>query len=243
LSTTGVKHLLLDLDGTLLASSRRGLRIDFIRGCLGYLRRRGIPAWKAIKAIHLMRKAIEKPGTALTNEQRAGLAFARALGIEEGEARSLMHGMVSEVFPALRKHFHEIPGARDFVAWAGERFPITLATNPVWPREIVLLRLSWAGIDPSAFGFITHAAEMRACKPCVEYYEELLERLGLDPATALMVGDSERKDLPACKAGVPVFLLEAGSTAPELISLRSGVWSGGFAPLKGLLERERTIHS
>ena len=233
--------MLLDLDGTLLASSGRALKMDFIRGSLSYLRRRGVSGWRALKAIHAMRKAIERPGAELTNEERAGLAFARALGIEKAEARALMRGMVFEVFPSLRKHFFEIPEAREFVEWAGARFPITLATNPVWPREIVELRLSWAGINPAVFGFITHASEMRACKPRVEYYKELLERLRLDPSSALMVGDSERKDLPASKAGVPVFLLEAGSTATELISLRSGVWSGGFAPLKGLLERERIL--
>jgi FMN phosphatase YigB (HAD superfamily) len=232
---TGVRHLLLDLDGTLLASSGRGLRWAFIRGSLGYLRRRGVPMWKALKAIHLMRKAIERPGAELTNEQRACLAFARTLGMEETEARALMHGMVCEVFPGLRKHFSQIPGAREFVEWAGARFELTLATNPVWPREIVELRLSWAGIDPSRFTYITHAEVMRACKPSVEYYKELLEHLAIEPATALMVGDSARKDLPASKAGVPVFLLEAASTTNELIALRSGVWSGGFAPLRGLL--------
>jgi FMN phosphatase YigB (HAD superfamily) len=220
LSSRGVKHLLIDLDGTLLASSRGRLRFDFLRGSLRYLKKRGVPAWKALRAIHAMRKAIERPGTQLTNEQRAALAFSRALGIDQAEARRLVHGMISEVFPTLRKHFHEIPGAKEFVEWARARFPLTLATNPVWPREIVELRLSWAGIDPGNFRFITHASEMRACKPCVEYYEEVLDRLGLEPETTLMVGDSKRKDLPASKTGVTVFL----------------IGPGGFAPLKSLLE-------
>jgi FMN phosphatase YigB (HAD superfamily) len=226
-SAPAVRHLLLDLDGTLLASSRRGLRLDFIRESMRYLKRHGIGAWKAIRAIHSMRKAIEKPGKDLTNEQRAARAFSQALGLPEDEARALMYGMVTEVFPRLRKHFTEIPGARDFVDWAKARFPITLATNPVWPREIVELRLSWAGIDPKNFGFITHAAEMRACKPCVEYYSELVTRLGLDPAQALMVGDSRRKDLPASKVGIPVYLVEPARA--------------GFDPLKSFLAKETNV--
>jgi FMN phosphatase YigB (HAD superfamily) len=219
-----VNHLLLDLDGTLLASSGRGLRMNFVSRSIRYLRRRGISSWKALKAIHQMRKALESPGAELTNEQRACQAFARALQMDEAEARSLMHGMVGEVFPTLREHFSEIPGAREFVDWAGSRYALTLATNPVWPREIVDLRLSWAGIDPSRFGYITHAGVMRACKPCVEYYRELLVRLELEPGSALMVGDSRRKDGPAEKAGIKVFLVS----------------EEGFTPLKGMLAERGT---
>src|SRR5262245_25151382 len=92
-------HLLLDLDGTLLASGGPLLRIAFIHGAITYLRRRGVPFWRALKALHFMRKAIEKPGREHTNEHRAALAFARVLGIDQAEARALASGMVTEVFP------------------------------------------------------------------------------------------------------------------------------------------------
>jgi FMN phosphatase YigB (HAD superfamily) len=220
-------HLLLDLDGTLLASSGASLRFAFIQSALRYLRRRGVPHWQGLKALHLMRKAIEKPGQEHTNEQRAHQAFARALSIEEAEARALAAGMIAEIFPTLRAHFQPIPGAREFIDWAKPRFALTLATNPVWPREIVELRLGWAGLKPDDFGFISHASEMHACKPCVEYYRELKGRLGLDPSAALMIGDSPRKDGPARQAGLEVFLLKKGD----------------FPALKSHIEMERRASS
>jgi FMN phosphatase YigB (HAD superfamily) len=229
------EHILLDLDGTLLESSSGRLRVEFIARAVMYLHKRGIPAWKTLLALHRMRLAVEKPGVQFTNEQRASQAFSRVLGISESEAHGLLRSMVSEVFSALRGHFSEIPQAREFVKWALPHYPLSLATNPFWPREIVELRLGWAGIPISSFQTITHAELMRSAKPRVEFYKELLDKLAVAPERCLMIGDSERKDLPASRAGIPVFLVEPRSPSEELIQVRDHVWSGGFAALKRLL--------
>ncbi len=89
-----------------------------------------------------------------------------------------------------------MPGARDFVHWAYERFPLVLATEPIWKREIIEHRVRWSGLDPALFRFISHASVMHACKPSVEYYLELLALNDLRAQDCLMVGNEPRMDLP-----------------------------------------------
>ena len=171
-----IRHLLIDLDGTLLGNRELPLRLDFAFRALYSLKRHGgwIKAVKTLRAIYfeLDQVPVEiKQG--LTNDKRAVAAFAKAVGLPITDAAQILTKSVAELFPLLKRHFYPIPGAKEFLNWAKDHYPLTLATNPVWPEELVVLRLEWAGIDPSIFKNITHAGIMHACKPASEYYREI----------------------------------------------------------------------
>lgn len=229
-----VKHLLLDLDGTLLGSRQR-MHLAFVFHSMRYFAARGIGPVKALRALRRLRTGIEARGSAATaapNSQRAAQRLAELLGLETAAAHRLALEMTRDVFPRLESCFFPIAGARDFVEWSASRYSLALATNPVWPREIVLLRLKWAGIDPGRFRFIANGDEMCFCKPSPRYYDELIARLSVDRREALMIGDSVRKDLPARQAGIPVFLLSRGGRPAPVAD---GVWKGDFTALRSLL--------
>ena len=46
------------------------------------------------------------------------------------------------------------------------------------------------------------------CKPAPEYYAEIAERIDVNPAKCLMVGNDTSSDLPASALGMKTFLLE-----------------------------------
>lgn len=82
-----------------------------------------------------------------------------------------------------------------------------LATNPIFPRNAVISRIRWAGLNVSDFEYITDYENSRYCKPNPEYYNEILNKLNLQPGECLMVSNDVTEDIVAHKVGMNVFLL------------------------------------
>jgi FMN phosphatase YigB (HAD superfamily) len=231
----------VDLDGTLLESHSVGLKLEFIRRSLVSFKPHG--GWlRAARALREVRSAVEQcPGlpSGPTNQERAHVAFGQAMALPPERARQVLDESLADIFPRLKPHFYPVPGAREFLEWAHSRFQLTLATNPVWPEALVKMRLDWAGIDPKLFDTITHAGIMHACKPTPEYYRETLTLCQASADECILVGDDYRKDFPAVRVGLPVFIL---SRAAQAVSIRPGkagwadAWHGSFDALRGMLE-------
>lgn len=232
-----VKHLLVDLDGTLLGNHQVPLSFHFVSKAIGILKKQ-VGLRKAAKILYSINEEFKKPSRHLTNDIRVVQLFSKHLNISIEEGRLILRKALSVIFPEMKKHFYPIPGALEFLDWAKDRFPLTLATNPVWPLEIIELRVKWAGIDPSIFGLITDAKTMHACKPTAEYYKEILKLQKLKPAECLLIGNERKMDLPAINAGIRVFIVGPYKTLTPLTPLRSRVpaWQGSFKDLKGMLK-------
>lgn len=243
---SGVKTLLVDLDGTLLGARDLPLAADFVVRAVRAASEIGGKR-KAIRALHAVRKALEgKPaseGEKKTNARRAIEAFAQTLELGFDQAENVVVGGVRKIFPKLSHHFFPIDGAKDFLEWAQPHFPLILATNPVWPRDIIEMRLKWAGVDPGIFKRITVAKEMRASKPWVEYYQELLEQESLQAKDCLLVGNDMRNDLAAVQAGIRVFIV--GNSRPQIKRINTKcdtpAFRGGFGALREALEKARSV--
>jgi FMN phosphatase YigB (HAD superfamily) len=236
------QHLLVDLDGTLLGARDLPLRLDVIFRSLRAFRRHGgwLRAAKALAAIRSeLAKAPPEVVDDLTNDQRVAGAFAKALELPFVEAEKLLSDAIGGLFPSLKRHFYPIAEAKEFLDWAKDRFPMTLATDPVWPEHIVKLRLEWAGIEANWFRNITHAQIMHACKPTPEYYRETLNRFGLEPETSVLIGNDMKMDLPATRVGIRVFIVAKDTPEPKDLSIpgtTTPAWKGTFASLRSMLE-------
>jgi FMN phosphatase YigB (HAD superfamily) len=242
----GVKHLLVDLDGTLLGNNPTALAFDFARRAFGNLRPHGgIP--KVAQALLAIRREFRRPSKELTNDVRVVELFARHMGISPEESRKTLREGVLTVFPKLEKHFYPLEGAKEFIDWAKDRYSLTLATNPVWPPEAVELRVRWAGLDPAVFGTLTHIRKMRACKPEPQYYQEILDQQGYRAEDCLLIGNDLKMDLPATRVGIRVFIIKKlkrkRGSANESVATplpprrdRAQAWRGSYPQLKTLLE-------
>lgn len=85
--------------------------------------------------------------------------------------------------------------------------PIAIATNPVFPLIAVHSRIRWGGYDPDIFNLITSYESSHYCKPQIEYYQEILDKLNCDPNECLMIGNDVSDDLAAGKLGIKTYLL------------------------------------
>ncbi len=82
-----------------------------------------------------------------------------------------------------------------------------LATNPLFPAIATHSRVRWAGLSPEDFEWITTFENSSRCKPNPDYYREILDTLGLQPETCLMVGNDVGEDMIARNLGMKVFLM------------------------------------
>jgi FMN phosphatase YigB (HAD superfamily) len=235
-----VKHLLVDLDGTLLGNRNLPLSVDFMAQALSAMKRQ-VGSWrKAANTLLAIRKEFERPHNEITNDNRIVQIFSNSVGVSLDEGRKLLRESVFLIFPKLERYFFPIPGAKDFLNWASEHYTMTLATNPVWPVEIIELRLQWGGIDPKMFKRITDIRSMRACKPAPEYYRQILDLEQLKPEECLLIGNEMKMDLPAVRTGIPVFIVGAFKQV-SLLQYPGGeapAWRGSYSHLRAALERQ-----
>lgn len=88
------------------------------------------------------------------------------------------------------------------------KVPVVLATNPVFPRQLIEARCRWAGIDVAAFDLVTSLENSRYCKPQLGYFYALAEELSIDPQDCLMVGNDTSHDLAAGETGMTTWLVD-----------------------------------
>lgn len=113
------------------------------------------------------------------------------------------------------------PGVRKvFVKLKNMGVKLVIASNPIWPEIVQLKRLSWAGLGDWNFELVTHIENMSHCKPHIEYYLEVCQKINEKPDECLMIGNDPVNDLVVAKIGMKTFLVtdssEIGGSGLEL---------------------------
>ena len=81
-----------------------------------------------------------------------------------------------------------------------------IASNPMLPINVQLMRLKWAGVRDLFFDLITSVENSTFCKPRLEYYSEICKKIDVLPKNCLMVGNDRFNDMIASKIGMKTFL-------------------------------------
>ncbi|MGK0367052.1 MAG: FMN phosphatase YigB (HAD superfamily) [Thermoproteota archaeon] len=210
-SIEGVDILLFDLDGTLVDMDKKfefPLMLRAIKRFFKFIRPHKFPGafWSAIKEIQ--RGTSEKTNHELLRQELMKKGFGTREELEE-----ILDKVLNTDFPKAAKHFSPVAGALETMKLVNQlrkekKIRCILATNPMFPLSAVELRLTAGGFDPADFEFITHSQNSYSCKPHVQYYQNLVDKLDLDPSKCLMIGNDPAKDLPASALGIRTFLLD-----------------------------------
>ncbi|MDW7681015.1 MAG: HAD family hydrolase [bacterium] len=109
------------------------------------------------------------------------------------------------------EQFHSLmaplAGAREIVINLKKRgLKLVIATNPMFPINVQLIRLRWANLDDICFDLITSADNSNYCKPNLHYYHEICQKIKLLPEQCLMVGNDAFNDMIAAKTGMKTYL-------------------------------------
>jgi FMN phosphatase YigB (HAD superfamily) len=99
-------------------------------------------------------------------------------------------------------------GAREvFFQLQIKNLKLVIASNPMWPLDVQMKRLSWAGLGDLHFDLVTHIENMSYCKPRIEYYEEICTKVDERPESCLMVGNDPINDMIVATIGMKTFLI------------------------------------
>jgi len=94
-----------------------------------------------------------------------------------------------------------------FLQLQNKNLKLVIASNPMWPLDVQMKRLSWAGLGDLHFDLVTHIENMSYCKPRIEYYEEICLKLDERPDSCLMVGNDPINDMIVATIGMKTFLI------------------------------------
>jgi len=117
-----------------------------------------------------------------------------------------------------------LPGVKAvFLKLRENRVKLVIASNPIWPLNVQMKRLAWAGLEDIEFDLVTHIGNMSHCKPRIEYYQEVCQKIDEGPEVCLMVGNDPVKDMVVSKIGMKTYLVTEGATDESALELSRSV--------------------
>jgi FMN phosphatase YigB (HAD superfamily) len=230
-----LKAVLFDLDGTLLDIDLGQFLHEYF-AALGPVVAEvvpGITAEEGREAVLAGTDAMSIPHPGLTNRDAFNARFHEltAANLDLEEFALPFETFYREVFPSLRGSFGPFEGARGAVKLCLELgLKVAIATNPIFPRDAIVERMRWAGIDDLPVHAITAYETMHATKPHATYFAEVAEMLGTSPRSCVMVGDDRALDMPAADLGMRTFYVGPDRGAPS-------DWRGSVTAFEEMLPR------
>ena len=232
-----ITTVFFDLDGTLLPMEDQDVfAMTYLKGLAERVAPAGYDPKALIGAVWKGTEAMIRNDGSCLNEARFWQVFTELMGEKSLEDMPLFDAYYRENFDQVQSTCGFTPKSReiiDLVKAKGLR-PV-LATNPFFPAIATHKRIRWAGLQVDDFDYITTYENSSFCKPNPRYYQELLEKLGLQPEECVMVGNDAYEDTAAAKLGIPVFLL-----TDCLLNKKNLDYSmypqGGFSELQSFIE-------
>ncbi|HEX3010859.1 MAG TPA: HAD family hydrolase [Syntrophomonadaceae bacterium] len=232
------KAILFDLDATLLNIDMDDFLKHYFQKMTVMAREFGIA-----NSDHLVRNVWESTDAMIadldpsTTNEDAFMRdfFSSGYFTEQDQIRRFFDFFYEKGFPQLKKYCGPIPGIPEMMEKVIKNHRVIIATNAVFPMKALKDRLAWAGLGHLEFDLITSYEIMHFCKPHVQYYQEIMDRLRLKPSQCLMVGNDMGEDLAAGQLGIKTFLVEDMLIEKDVPYQPD--WRGHFTDLFAFMEK------
>lgn len=227
---TRPQAVLIDLDGTLmdtapdLAAAANAMRAEF-----------GLPALP----VERIAAFVGKGADVLVHRALTGALTGRAGEAEFARGRAAFFAAYHRVNGAQAVVFERVPEALAAMRAAGLR--LACVTNK--PREFTLPLLKHVRLAPW-FEVVVAGDDVQEKKPHPALLLAACARLGLSPASVLMLGDSINDALAARAAGCPAVLVETGYNEGESVhdlAHEAGAANGAVVIVPALIDAARLI--
>lgn len=200
--------VLFDLDGTLLPMDQDVFVKAYMKALAGRMASHGYDPEALVAGLWKGTGAMVRNDGRKTNEAVFWEVFSALLGQRVLGDMPLFDDFYRNDFQTVRASCgYTEESARAVAEIQKMGLQTALATNPIFPQVATYSRIRWAGLRPEDFRFITTYENSRYCKPNLDYYREILEKLDLRPQAVLMVGNDVSEDMVAEELGMGVFLL------------------------------------
>lgn len=216
------KTILFDLDGTLLPLNQE----DFVRNYFGRLALKmapqGIEKEALIEGLMVGMKAMQENDGTRTNSEAFWEIFEKLTGMEKETVNHVIMDFYNKEFDAVKEVLTENVNHRDLVDSLKEKgYELVLSTNPLFPIEAVITRLSWIGLREDDFILITNYDNSAYCKPNLGYYKNILEQIEKKAEECILIGNDTVEDLVAERLGFQVGLVTSNLENSQNVDIRS----------------------
>ncbi|MGI6640179.1 MAG: HAD family hydrolase [Limnochordia bacterium] len=201
--------VLFDLDGTLLPLEMDTFMEAYFRELSLKCVSLGFEPRSLVHAVLVGVEAMQNNDGSLSNEERFFQAAGEVIGQGIRDHKPVFREFYLNEFHRVKDEaVQPTPLAAQCIAALKEKgYQLVLATNAIFPREGILARMAWAGLQPEDFALITTYEEFSYAKPNLGYYREILLRIGKQPQDCLMVGNDVTEDMCAAELGMDTFLI------------------------------------
>ena len=203
-----IKAVLFDLDGTLLPMD---LNV-FVKRYFGLLAENmaqyGYNPKQLIDAVWAGIGVMTNNNGTKTNEQVFWDKFAEIFGEQVREDLPRFQNFYENYFDNAKDScgFNDIAN-KVVTTLKNKNYKLCLATSPIFPATATYKRINWAGLNSKDFELVTTYENSSYSKPNIEYYLQILNKLGVDASDCLMVGNDVNEDMVAIKLGIKVYLV------------------------------------
>ena len=202
-----IKHILFDLDGTLHYLDENRVGMDLLKRFEDYFvmhdrKYKGITV-RIYEGIQAMRANNGKE----TNKD-VFLKYLYRFYSYPKEMPALFDNFYENEFDKLEYLHKTYEGANKLIDdLYNQGYKLYIISNPILPVLAHKKRLIWSGIDPNKFVYFSGTENSSYCKENVKFYEEIINKLNINPQEAIMVGNNVSKDLKAKEVGMNTYLM------------------------------------
>ena len=196
-----LKAIFFDLDGTLLPLNEDLFIKVYFRELAKKLYPLGYESNKLIDVIWKGTILMMQNDGSKTNEEVFWSYFKERYGEEKLNDKEYIDSFYTNEFKETIKVCKENPYVKDILKFCKDNNLITiLSTNPIFPKQGTLTRMSYIGLNESDFDYVTTYEDSRYCKPNPMYFKTLLEKFNLQPEEVLVFGNNTYEDGDCSKA-------------------------------------------
>jgi len=200
------KTILFDLDNTLILFDEAKFFKAYISKVAPIMSDIASPhaLWQIILSAT---KSVLHNNGKITNQEVFKQIFTQKFGNQTEEIWQRFLKFYSNEFDQLKTLVNANKGVSEIFSFLSRKnIKIVIASNPFWPCIAMEKRMGWAGVKMEQVYLITHMENMHFCKPRLEYYQEICQKIKEKPENCIMVGDDLTNDMIAGKMGMTTFL-------------------------------------
>lgn len=198
-----------DMDGTLLNMGESAFEKEYLKRMVLFFEQRFPGKGKDIvKAVGYSAEVMKKNDGQQSNE----VLFWQAFEKMTGQTRAVFEPQFLEYYATdyarIGDDYEPNPAMKALVHLLDQKgYQLVVASNPLVPQIANQQRVRWAGVDDVKWLEITSFEKYGSCKPSPQFYQEICDRLQLNPQDCIMIGNSITDDGAAQEIGMEFYLL------------------------------------
>ena len=204
-----ISTILFDLDGTLLPMNVEGFMSNYFNALCGKCAHLVDPKELPKMILTSTDCMIRNTDADKTNQEVFMEDFAKKVEPQFQNLLPILEEFYNEEFQNLKFTVQPVEIVQEIVKILKEKgYTLVVATNPLFPRQAILHRIQWSGLQENDFSLVTDYENMHFCKPNLQFYNEILQKINKKSEECIMIGNDVQEDLIVEKIGMKTFLIE-----------------------------------